>query len=198
MIRRIDTLHLAVGLAHAVPGAELVLRSRNGHQLTVGSDDTADINICCLRRVLMASACPIHPDPGNWVEAVALQGSLRSRGGGIHRNISGSREERWFACALRPEAVFERLEQLDLGGLPTDAVEIVLKPDPGLGLTNVCVMIDAVSDERHIDKLAVVAHSACLVEELLSDTRASADLSLSRRRRRPDEPSTHRADDHGR
>lgn len=194
MTRRTETLRLAVGLAHAVPGADLLLRCNDGHRLLVGSENSADIHICDLRRVMIASACPTHPNPADWVEALDLEGSLHSQGGGIYRVVRSGREERWFASALRPEVAFARLGQLDAQPLPTSAFEVSLKPDPGLRLTSVCVRADELNLERHLDELALAAHAACLVEEILADTTPSVNIVPSLRTRRRNERPGERSD----
>lgn len=185
MRRSTDTLRRAVGLAHAVPGTELVLRSHSGNQLIAAAADTAEINICDLRRLLIASACPARPNLSDWIEAVDIQGSLSTCGGGIYRRACHGREERWFAVALRPEVVFGQLERLSLELARTTQADVVLKPDPCLGLTCVLVAIDGEHAERQLDELAISCLSACLVEELAVEASVGVDVSSPRQRDRP-------------
>lgn len=63
----------------------------NGRQLLASSDGSADIHICDLRRAMIASTCPTHPNPADWVEAVDLMGSQAGCWSQAHQRPPGDR-----------------------------------------------------------------------------------------------------------
>lgn len=175
MPRTLENLRLATALAHAAPRAALRLTCDSHRQLVVSSHPAADIDICAFRRVVMASACPARPDCSDWIDDVAIAGSLTAVGGGAYVTTDDTDERHWFATLLGPERVCALLEDLDVAGVPDGAVTAALKPDPGLGVTVVATHLDG-PWPRHVGtEVVTAALQVCLVEELVIDTANSRD-----------------------
>lgn len=181
----LENLRLATALVHAVPRAELRLTCNGDRQVIVSAHPAADIGICAFRRVVMASACPARPDCSDWIQDLAIAGTLTAVGGGAHVGNDGTHERHWFATLLRPQRVCALLEGLDVAGVSDGAMTATLKPDPGLGVTVVSTTLDGSWPHQVGAEVATAALQACLVEELVIDT------YNSRNRRTQSPGSTH-------
>lgn len=156
----------AVAIAHAVPGAQLLLGLRHGGQLVVGRDDNADVRPCQLRHVLLAEevhgelACRRH------ITSYRLYGGVVGAGPGMYRMKDVL--ARCFATNLDHTAVRNVIAQTadDLSSPLATAssdVKTVMRPDECLGVTVVVVVgtaSDVVSDVT--GRLA----GGCLVDEV--------------------------------
>lgn len=148
----VEPFRHAVAIAHAFPGAQLLLDLTHGGQLVVGHDDNADIRPCQFRHVLLAEdvhgelACSRH------IADCQLGGDIVSVGPGIYR--TGDALAWCFASSLALADVRRAVETVEAGLHPALAAEAamintVLRPDPCLGVTVVVVFggaTDVVSD----------------------------------------------------
>ena len=167
-----DSVRLAVGLAHAVPDAEIRLAAPVGSDLSVSSNPGADIDICRLQQLVASSTCASQPDVSRWIRITEIRGSIRHCGGGIYRTCSETDEQRWFATLLTPGEVIDILRRLESRERIAPGVDALLKPDLALGVTAVCLSVGDPAAGIDIDDAAEAAHSACMVSELLRCTSA--------------------------
>lgn len=77
MLEHNETTRLAIGLAHAVPGAELTVRRADGARLVAANRPGTDVDLCTLRRTIIAGFCPGRPDASRWIGVDEIAGSLR-------------------------------------------------------------------------------------------------------------------------
>lgn len=166
-----DDVRFAVGLAHAVPGAELTIRRADGGEVMVAHREGADLNLCWLRRLVMEGAGPWTSN--RWVEVVGVGGTLAPTGEGLWASDQPE-SKRWFATALRPDLVAAVLAELDTSDIGEEDIEVVLKPDPCLGMTAVGVSAQAPELEERRNELARRAHAACMVDELIWSAHADS------------------------
>jgi hypothetical protein len=162
-----ESLRLAVGLVHAVPGAELHLRTAEEQVVVVGGGPAADVDPCSMRRAIMMAACPAAPDPSQWITGLEIKGALQALGGGLFRPRGEPGSQRWFATLLPSERVLDLLGALDLGDVPDDALLASVRPDQALGLASVCIELAAPCMDARLDEIASGAYASCLVEELI-------------------------------
>ena len=148
----VEPFRHAVAIAHALPGAQLLLDLTHGGQLVVGHDDNADIRPCQFRHVLLAEdvhgelACSRH------ITHCRLGGDVVNVGPGVYR--TGDALAWCFATSLGLAEVQGVVERIDDGLHPALAeeaskVNTVIRPDPCLGVTVVVVFggaPDVVSD----------------------------------------------------
>src|SRR5262245_12883948 len=98
-MRSVDRLRLAVALAHAVPDARLHLDRWGGHRVVAGAHPSADLTVCQLRQVVLASLRPDGVDWTRFVRSVAIDGNLVDLGAGIYRRrTAAGGEQRWFVA----------------------------------------------------------------------------------------------------
>ncbi|MEL6894002.1 MAG: hypothetical protein AAFP84_20600, partial [Actinomycetota bacterium] len=72
----LERLRLATALVHAIPGAALELRTDQNERIVVGTNPSADIDPCKMRRVVASMACTNRPDLADRVAAMTLGGAL--------------------------------------------------------------------------------------------------------------------------
>ncbi|MEM7274707.1 MAG: hypothetical protein AAF547_16600 [Actinomycetota bacterium] len=174
MQSNLENLRLSVGLAHAVPGAELVLRTRDGAELVAGHYSTADVNLCALRRAVVASGCPNRPDVSRWADPVRIDGSLDHHLAGIH--LFGPGVDRpptwWFPTLVKPQRVWDIVEGRTWTD-DDDLIEVVIKPDPCLGMTAVAVGSRVGAPDDMVASATEAVYEACLLEELIDEAGAA-------------------------
>ncbi|MEO0493544.1 MAG: hypothetical protein AAF081_09025 [Actinomycetota bacterium] len=160
-----ERLELATALVHAVPGGALVAHDDAGRTLTVGRHPSADVDPCRWRAV-------VADHVSGRVQSVFGSLALAELGGSLMRAPSGgfidrsAPERHWFAVKLPPCLVVQTLRDVDLNGLPEEAVSASVRPDPELGVTVVGVGIDAPCMVDALDSLAADVGSALAVAEL--------------------------------
>ena len=164
---KFELLRLGVGLAHVVPGAEIRISAPAGSDLSVSSSPGADMDICDLRQLVLSSVCASQPDVSQWIEIIEIRGSIDDGGGGIYRSRQGADEQRWFATLLPPCEVIDLLKRLERRAQIDPTVRALLKPDPALGVTAVCLEAGDPEVDVDISDTAETVHGACLVSELL-------------------------------
>lgn len=165
------TVRLAVGLAHSIPGAELTFRRVDGGEVVAANRPGADVDLCSLRRLVMRSVGSSTAD--RWLEIVRVGGSVTPTSDGLWAS-EGPEPRRWFATMLRQERVIDVLGAIETEGIGDDEIEVLLKPDPCLGLTAVGVTARGPHLVDHLDELARRAHAACIVDELICSARIVA------------------------
>ncbi|MCU0260133.1 MAG: hypothetical protein MUE78_03855 [Ilumatobacteraceae bacterium] len=165
-----DRLRLAVVLAHPVEGASVELECWDGQRLVVSAHPAADLTVCQLRQVVLASARPDQPDWTRIVAAVSVGGALVDLGAGVYRRRERGLEQRWFVADLVPDGVAAVLREIDPGH---HAVEARVVADLDLGAAAVCIQTTDRSASGSLDRVALDAATACLVAELV-DRPASA------------------------
>lgn len=169
----LETLRLAVGLAHAVPGVHLRLGCPAGERI-VAPDPHGDVTPCEMRRVVLASGHPGR-DCSRHIDHLAVTGGVRRSDGGVLRR-DGSTPEAWFATLLRPEGVATVVDERGDGPLD-DQVVIRLRPDPGLGVTCVGVVAEpaaGVGGGRAVEAVGAELWAACLVAEVIVGSRRTS------------------------
>ena len=110
--------------------------------------------------------CPSRPNFISWISDFSVGGAISYTGGGIYKSDENGLSQRQFATLLRPEIVFDLLDDTDIEGISEDPVDATLTPDPVLGVTTTKISINKTADEETLDELALIAHSACLVKEI--------------------------------
>lgn len=166
---QLESLRLGVGLAHAVPDANLRVRNGAGAVLIAGTGPEFDVSLCALRQVVAASCCPSKPDVSDWATCLELSGSLRVHEAGLYvapDPESGSLTV-WFATLIWPDRIRELIRQPSWPDIPDELVEMVIKPDRCLAMTSVAIR-SAVSPATDFTALRVATdlYRVCLVEEL--------------------------------
>ena len=164
--KQLDELRLMVALAHATKGSVVYLTSKDGKKYKISDSRNSDFTLCEMRRLLATSMCPSRPNFTSWISHFNVGGSIEYNGGGIYRSQENGNSQRLFATLLRPEIVFNLLDETDIEGISEYPVDATLTPDPVLGVTTINVSINTTVNEPILDELAVVAHSACLVKEM--------------------------------
>jgi len=145
-------------LAHTVPGVTLRLWSVGGQELLVSYACLgADLDPCRLRAALLAG----H---GVGVERIEIVAGVAPLGGGVYqRTHPGAAAERWFVSSLDAGTLAAALAACrDVPGFRT-----VVKPDPELGVSAVCVVAEPGLSAGELDEVAVELLGTVLVEELL-------------------------------
>jgi len=163
-----ERLRLETALAHLIPGAEIAFTCRDGQEYRAGSHPSAEFSLCEIRRIIASSSCPSRPDFTEWIKDFQIKGAIEDSGGGIYRSIEDEKKERWFSTTLRPEIVYEILNDADIDGICVNPVDALLTPDPVLGVTTVRISVNAEISEEVLDELVLVGYSACLVKEISS------------------------------
>jgi hypothetical protein len=177
-------LRQVVALAHAVPGAELRLRTAHGAVVSVGRHPSHDLTPCQARAALLVATDPEAPDCYRSVVDAELAGSVHDTGGGLLALDGGDREVRWFATCLHPNDVVH--VALADRGVPGDAIEAAVTPDAQLGAAVVRVSVENWLYGNELDRVARELLAACMVEELCRQALgavAPAPLPEDRRRR---------------
>ena len=121
-----------------------------------------------MRRLIASSACPSRPNFTKWIKDFRLQGAIEDSGGGIYRSTKNNANERWFSTTLRPEIVYEILNNSDIEGICPDPVDALITPDPVLGVTTVRISVNSDITEDVLDELVLIGYSGCLVKEISS------------------------------
>ncbi|MEM9566204.1 MAG: hypothetical protein AAGA93_26525 [Actinomycetota bacterium] len=163
-------VRLAVGLAHGVPGAELRIRRTDGGELVAANRPDADVDLCSLRRLVIGTVGASTAD--RWIEVIGVGGSVTATDDGLWAS-NDAEPRRWFATMLRQERVIDLLGEIDTADIGDDGIEVVLKPDPCLGLTSIGVSAEGPHLVDRLDELARRANVACLVDELIWSARAA-------------------------
>ncbi|BAN04443.1 hypothetical protein [Ilumatobacter coccineus] len=163
----LERLRLAVALGHAVPGAELRLRTVDDEQIVVASEPHGAISPCVMRRVAIASSWPNVPDHSAKIVDIEVGGSLEDLGGGVYRVERDGIEQRWIASTLHPDAISDLLDLVGLDTVPADAMHGCLKPDCELGVTLLVVTSTDLRYSHALDDIAAQAATSMIVEELL-------------------------------
>ncbi|MCY4175360.1 MAG: hypothetical protein OXD37_03360 [Acidimicrobiaceae bacterium] len=162
-----ELLRLGVALAHCVPGAEMRISAPAKSDMSVSMSSSADMHICELRKLVVASSCPRHSDISQWIKIIEIGGSLEHCAGGTYRERGAACDQRWFATLLSPHEVVDVLRRLESRAEVDESVKALLKPDIALGVTSVRLTAGDRSASPSIDESAQAAHGACLVSELL-------------------------------
>lgn len=161
--RMFERLREAACLAHAAPGATLRLHAGDTHALLISRHCLgADFDSCRFRAVMMGRT-GVHL--AATITGIQFLGGLVHQGAGLYAgNGPDGKGSRWFTTTLEPQ----QLSHLIATRPPTtgDGIEIVVKPDTGLGLRAVCVT--SASTSALLDEAAFSVLSACLVEELVT------------------------------
>ena len=165
---KLERLRLETALAHIIPGAEIVFISKDGQEYRAGTHPSADFSLCEIRRIIASSSCPSRPDFTKWIKDFQIKGAIEDSGGGIYRTIETNSKERWFSTTLRPEIVYEILNEADIDGIFQSPVDALLTPDPVLGVTTIRVSVDDDISEELLNELVLIGYSACLVKEISS------------------------------
>lgn len=167
-----EHLRLGAGLAHAVPGAELLLHTDVGEPVIVGRRPDADLSPCQLRAVLASPAATDTSRPADRIVQVEVTGQAEHVGGGVVRSQTPcGLEQRSVATTLSWGAVAEILHGIEADvddDLPADALQAQVRPDPELGVTVVTITsIDARFDS-FVDGVAAMVSARCMVDELVA------------------------------
>ncbi len=149
---------------HAVDGTKLRLTTDVGEQIIVSHHPAADIVPCKLRSVVVASACPKHPDLSHRITDIAIGGELIDCGGGVYSRVVRGAEQRWIASFLHVDRVAALLEEVP----PGNALDASLKPDGELGVTLLAITAIGERSDSHaaLEAAAAGAAAACFVEAL--------------------------------
>jgi hypothetical protein len=164
---RATQVRIAVALAHSIPGVRLQVTLRDGSTVLVGAGCLGALTPCQFRAAI------VDRDRGQVlleaIESVAVSGGLADLGGGLYERggANGDQTERWFASTLAPDAIADALTG-SIAGIPDDAFETVLRPDPELGAGTVCLRAIHPALDHRLDDVAHWALSRCLVAELLA------------------------------
>lgn len=170
-----EQLRLTVGLAHAVPGARVLVRATCGTEHTAGSDLTTDLHLCGLRQAIVASLGPNRPDINRWIEHVGVTGSLIPATAGVFAAANNENGEWWFATLLRHNPVLSILSEIGSAKDVDDDVEIVIKPDRCLGVSVVGLAARRPAQRDQVESVAVSAYTRCVVEEIVYSTRIDGE-----------------------
>ena len=165
---KLERLRLETAIAHIIPGAEIVFTSQDGQKYRAGTHPSADFTLCEMRKIIASSSCPSRPDFTKWIKDFQIKGAITDSGGGIYQTVEGKRKERWFSTTLRPEIVYEILNEADIDGIFQSPVDALLTPDPVLGVTTIRVSVDDEISEELLNELVLIGYSACLVKEISS------------------------------
>ena len=165
---KLERLRLETALAHIIPGAEIVFTSQDGQEYRAGTHPSADFSLCEMRKIIASSSCPSRPDFTKWIKDFQIKGAITDSGGGIYQTVEANRKERWFSTTLRPEVVYEILNEADIDGIFQSPVDALLTPDPVLGVTTIRVSVDDEISEELLNELVLIGYSACLVKEISS------------------------------
>lgn len=169
--RAIDRLREAACLAHTVPGTTLRLRADVGRSLLVSRHCLgADLDPCQFRA---AMSTPTGEHLAATVTGIDLVAGLVDLGGGLYRR-SGEHgvEERWFLTRLPHDQIVQVLGECPVPPPRSDLLDVVIKPDPELGLC--AVRLASPRADLVLDEVALWTWSGCLVEELLVDVATEA------------------------
>ncbi len=147
----IDPVHLrcVTALAHAVPGAHLVMETTRGDAVTIGRHPSADMTICSLRKMLMAQTGGGAFAVCEGIDSVEAAGSVRPIGAGLHVASPGA--DVWFATTLVAPVVTREVTAATAesaiaaegDGLLVQT-DVTLLPDEALGVTLVEISSDQV------------------------------------------------------
>jgi hypothetical protein len=163
---KFEQLRLATAIAHLIPGAELMLTSQEGTDYRAGNHPSAEFTLCEIRRLIASSACPSRPDFTRWIKDFSICGAINDSGVGIYKSVEGNPMARWFSTTLRPETVYEALEQADIDGICSLPVDATITPDSLLGVTTVQISLDVTVSDEVLNELVLIGYGACLVQEV--------------------------------
>lgn len=163
---KFEQLRLSTALAHLIPGAELVLRSHDDAEYLVGNHPSAEFTLCEMRKLIASSACPSRPNFTKWIKDFDIRGAASDLGVGIYRSLQTERMSRWFSTTLRPEIVYESLENADIDGICSIPVDATITPDSLLGVTTVQISVEEDVSDEMLNELVLVGYSACLINEI--------------------------------
>ena len=163
---KFEQLRLSTALAHLIPGAELVLRSHDDAEYLVGNHPSAEFTLCEMRKLIASSACPSRPNFTKWIKDYEIRGAASDLGVGIYRSLQTERMSRWFSTTLRPEIVYESLENADIDGICSIPVDATITPDSLLGVTTVQISVEEDVSDEMLNELVLVGYSACLINEI--------------------------------
>ncbi|MEM8922719.1 MAG: hypothetical protein AAGD35_04385 [Actinomycetota bacterium] len=143
------------------------MRTREGTDHLVSGHPSSEMSICGLRRAVVASLSPQRPGLAQWIETVAIGGSLEQAFAGVYQTPTNHRGEWWFATLLRHQAVEELLTNIDGRFGTDDRIECVIKPDPCLGVTVVGLAARHESCRDLVSDVVTAAYESAVVEELV-------------------------------
>lgn len=171
-----DTNDLALGaaVAHAVPGAQLTIRSANGGHVVAGHHPAADLSLCELRRRLVerrhaaatgsgVAAGPAGVEP---VRLIDIGGVLDAVGGGVFRDVS-DRLTRWVVSSACAGRTVWALRATPLDDVPEEWVTATLRPDRPLGATVVGLRVEGDITAGRIDDLALRLASSLMIADVV-------------------------------
>ncbi|MAT02076.1 MAG: hypothetical protein CL421_03355 [Acidimicrobiaceae bacterium] len=176
---KFERLRLTTSLAHLIKGSEIVFSCGDGEEYTASTHPSAEFTICEMRRLIASSACPSRPNFTKWIKDFRLQGAIEDSGGGIYRSTKNDANERWFSTTLRPEIVYEILNNSDIEGICPDPVDALITPDPVLGVTTVRISVNSDITEDVLDELVLIGYSGCLVKEISSTLETKSRCGFS-------------------
>lgn len=167
-------LELAAAVAHAVPGAQLTIRSANGGHVVVGHHPAADLSLCELRRRLVGrrhaaatgggvAAGPAGVEP---VRLLDIGGVLDAVGGGVFRDVS-DRLTRWVVSSACAGRTVRALRATPLDDIPEECVTAALRPDRHLGATVVGLRVEGDRRAGAVDDLALRLATSLLIAEVV-------------------------------
>ena len=165
---KFEQLRLSTALAHLIPGAELLLRSYDNDVYLAGNHPSAEFTLCEMRKLIASSACPSRPNFTKWIKDFEIRGAANDLGVGIYRSLQSKEMSRWFSTTLRPEIVYQSLENADIDGICSIPVDATITPDSLLGVTTVQISVEENVSGDTLNELVLVGYSSCLIDEISS------------------------------
>ena len=166
---RFECLSSAACLANALPDVTLVVALADGEELVVSSHRIdAAMDPSRFRTALITASVGRAPRIHEVITGCEVADGAIDLGGGLYRPAGPTLDqERWFTTVLSAHEVRALAATCPVGG-PDDAIEVVAKPDLGLG---VCAVRCAAPLPRQVPLLHESAFwllSACIAEELIT------------------------------
>lgn len=167
----LDQLRLTFGMAHAMPSVDLYIRCEDGHTLTASHTPGADISLCVMRQVTMASRLQCQPDHLDRIEHVDFGPGVIDLGAGVvFSEASGCH---FFGSYLTPAAITELAHQV----VPEN-VKYDIRPDAGLEMSTIRFARSHPSPDRPTYSIARRLHEECLQFELASSIRLASEIGV--------------------
>lgn len=167
MYSTFDRLRLSASLAHHVPSVKVALHRHRRAPLVVGFGPDADVDPCTIRQMLLARGGPTQGTGTALATKIEMWGCSTTAAGDVVRVRQDDQDQRWFATLLAPSLIHQLLQDLECEPQGGGVVSATLKPDPGLGVTSVCIAVVHPMTEAAVDELAMAAYSTCVVHELI-------------------------------
>jgi hypothetical protein len=158
-------LRLSIALAHAVPGAALRLRARDGGAFFATDHPAGELTIDELRDTMLAGDLDGHTRLDDVIAEAEIGGSLMPMGAGVYLHEEEPSPTLWGIVPLSPAEIEAALDAVECPQAPA-SVEVIMRPDPELGATAIRVssMLD-VGEDPLLD-VAVHVLGACLAVEV--------------------------------